>query len=320
MSTAMPVRYCKSCGMSSLTAEMSGHFEHCETPTAPEWMEKQAPRRTFEPLEVPRDHATARIMQADVAREVDESLDPIVPEHPQVWSQRAVDRALDPLCDIIPVIHSGEVRKSLAYAYEQGLADAKRLVEVPPEEVHVDPMDGALRRLRGTVHDPMTNRDVSLAVNEAYRNGWRAKERSHVCAEPEQVAVHVPGVPYESEDGNTGSCDWLATPVKNKDEHSKVITFALPDRFWDLAQERALEAHSCTLPEVGSTGWVLIPGLRAPERMEGDPHKKTELWQATNFGPPHGPVQLRVDDPRGTPNDVAVGRFKASLRKFLGVD
>lgn len=185
----------------------------------------------------------------------------------------------------------------------------------PEPSPEPDPMDGAIQRLLST---PALrgNRDVSLALNEAYRNGHRDASKEI----PESVIVHAPGVPFESEDGGTTACDWPATLVQDRDPHRDLIAYALPDHFWDVATRAVMDEHRCSYPPTGEQAWVLIPGLRAPLRMDGDPHDKIEYWRATNFGPPYGPVQLKLDDPRGNPNDVAVGRFKATFRKFLGVD
>lgn len=162
-----------------------------------------------------------------------------------------------------------------------------------------DPMDGAIERL-------MSNsrfrgyRDVPLALNEAFRNGRRSVG--------DQVFVEIDGLPAANHRGR-----WTAQRTGETDE-SNVY------RLDDDVRAAALDNHTCSYPKTGEQAWVLIPDLRAPNRMEGDPHEKIEYWRATNFGPPYGPVQLRIDDPRGTPNDVAVGRFKASLRKFLGLN
>lgn len=168
-----------------------------------------------------------------------------------------------------------------------------------------DPMPGSIARAVERVKHGylLDERELGLALNEAYRNGVR-----YTRSESDSISVEVDGLHASTEEGGYGR--WTARRIGETDVY----------RLDGDVKGAVLEEHTCSFPETGTTGWVLIPGLRAPLRMEDDPHDKIEYWQATNFGPPYGPVQLRIDDPRGNPNDVAVGRFKASLRKFLGVD
>lgn len=165
------------------------------------------------------------------------------------------------------------------------LADSLAGGWLAPDE---DVMAGAIDRLREHLGGAFS-REVSLALNEAYRNGMRQ------AAEPIEVRVHVPGVPYESADGTTGACDWPASVCLNRDPHSKGATYALPEHFATLVQPPA---------EVR----VQIPGLDEPTSTDG-------TWIAYR-GTVGGNTTYRVE---GDPNGLAVGRFKASLRRFLGV-
>lgn len=66
-----------------------------------------------------------------------------------------------------------------------------------------------------------------------------------------------------------------------------------------------------TLPE---KVMVLIPGLDQSPGATGMPFGRP--WPATLVDVPYDPPVYQV---AGDPNGVAVGRFKASLRKFLGL-
>ena len=264
----------------------------------------EAPRRD------PRRHLTGEtdrtLHEQDAARELDESLD--TPVDPKA-RQEAVLALLISIADYVPARHSQEIREALGKAYDAGVEDGLW------PATH-NPMDGAIDRLKGGEHDPNEHAEVSWALNEAFRNGMESEQQSMQTREPEVITVHVPGIPFESEDGQVGSCDWIATPVKTRDPHTKTPAYALPERFWDVA-------YSVVAPKVDppNGAWVVIRGL-AQHNVSGGVaardwfarRRLNEMVQSPSGG------TYPVYEVQGDPNSMAVGRFKAQARKFFGVD
>lgn len=166
-----------------------------------------------------------------------------------------------------------------------------------------NPMDGAIQRV--LTNDRLRGYDdIHLALNEAFRNGLK-----YARSESDSVSVEIDGVHSSIEEGGYGR--WIARRIGETDVY----------RLDGDVKDVVLEEHTCSTPiDVR----VIIAGLYPPANYEhagsqGSDNNRTWLarWYRSEMRDAEGrPVYTILGDPNG----AAVGRFKASLRKFLGVD
>lgn len=126
----------------------------------------------------------------------------------------------------------------------------RRLLVEEYQQQDIDPMDGAIERLHEALETGSADeRDLALALNEAFRNGMQSGRGEN--KPPERV-------------------------------------------------------------------YIAISNLDAPRDLGAPGGDRSPLWMAHKGGGSDGTGSEPIYRIQGDPNAVAVGRFKASLRKFIG--
>lgn len=186
----------------------------------------------------------------------------------------------------------------------------------PGPDVAVDPWAGLVSvcaanwsRSLGSYHSPTADATDAIArLRSALRDGQPVSMIEFDEA-LDQARAEATTTASAHADPMDGAIDRLREAMGDA-FHTADVSWALNEAFRNGLRRGRAE----TLPDLV---YVSIPGLDAPRR--GGEHF-APLWTARKGGGSDGTGQEPYYRVEGDPNAVAVGRFKASLRKFLGID